>query len=123
VLIDGGYVNPVPFDVVLDKADVTIAVDVIADTGPPAGATARTVPPRHRARAGAIEMMFRSIVREKLKAQAPDILIRPAVGAFSSFDFFRVEAVLAAAEPCREELKQKLSQCLAQSAAQGPERR
>jgi NTE family protein len=32
VLIDGGYVNPLPFDVVMDKADVTIAVDVTGET-------------------------------------------------------------------------------------------
>jgi NTE family protein len=27
VLIDGGYVNPVPYDVIMDRADITVAVD------------------------------------------------------------------------------------------------
>ena len=35
-LIDGGFVNPVPYDVVMDRADVTVAIDV---TGEPAAPT------------------------------------------------------------------------------------
>ncbi|HET7157246.1 MAG TPA: patatin-like phospholipase family protein, partial [Hyphomicrobiaceae bacterium] len=31
VLIDGGYINPVPYDVVMDRADITVAVDVTGD--------------------------------------------------------------------------------------------
>ena len=32
VLIDGGFVNPVPYDVVMDRADITVAIDVTGDT-------------------------------------------------------------------------------------------
>ena len=39
VLIDGGFVNPVPYDVVMDRADMTVAVDV---TG------RHPAPPRHQ---------------------------------------------------------------------------
>ena len=31
LLIDGGYINPVPYDVVMDRADITVAVDVTGD--------------------------------------------------------------------------------------------
>jgi NTE family protein len=112
VLIDGGYVNPVPFDVVLDKADITIAVDVIADTVPHAAAKVPALPPRRRAMSGATQMLFRSLMREKLRWSAPDILIRPAVGRFGSLDFFQLGDILAAAEPCKDELKSKLAQRL-----------
>jgi NTE family protein len=109
VLVDGGYVNPVPFDLVADKADITIAVDV---TGDPCRIAAAGVPRGSVARWGAVQLLFHAVVREKLKARPPDILIRPAVGGFGSADFFRIGDILAAAEPSREELKRKLAQCL-----------
>jgi NTE family protein len=109
VLIDGGYVNPVPFDVVMDKADITIAVDV---TGDPRSIAAAGVPRPSAARWGAVQLLFHSVIREKLKVSPPDILIRPAVGSVGSADFFKIEDILAAAEPCREEVKRKLAQCL-----------
>ena len=28
VLIDGGFVNPTPFDILRERADITIAIDV-----------------------------------------------------------------------------------------------
>ncbi|MBO0766971.1 MAG: patatin-like phospholipase family protein, partial [Hyphomicrobiaceae bacterium] len=112
VLIDGGYVNPVPFDVVMDQAELTIAVDVTGDTRRHAGAKMDRVPRPIEARIGAAQLLFHSITREKLKARAPEILIRPAVGAFASLDFFRIEAILAAAEPAKDEVKRKLAECL-----------
>jgi NTE family protein len=109
VLIDGGYVNPVPFDVVMDQADVTIAVDVTGDPRRGAGAG---VPRPSAARRGAVQLLFHAIIREKLKSWPPDILIRPAVGAFGSTDFFKIDDILAAAEPSKDEVKRKLAQCL-----------
>ena len=68
VLIDGGYVNPVPYDVVMDRADITVAVDVTGDTAAPA----RTrVPGTLEAVTGATQLLFHSITREKLKSIAP----------------------------------------------------
>ena len=109
VLIDGGYVNPVPFDVVMDKADITIAVDV---TGDPRRTTAAGLPRSSAARWGAVQLLFHAVIREKLKTRPPAILIRPAVGTFGSAEFFKIADILTAAEPSREELKRKLAQCL-----------
>jgi NTE family protein len=110
VLIDGGFVNPVPYDVVMDMADVTVAVDVTGVTRRRPGAK---VPRTLDAISGSTQILFHSIMHEKLKSAAPDILVRPGVGAFRSFDYFKVEAILAAAEPAKEDLKRKLSQMLA----------
>jgi NTE family protein len=111
VLIDGGYVNPVPFDAVMHRADLTIAVDVTGGTQRP-GAEPPKVPPPLEAMTGAAQLLFHSVTREKLKSIRPDILVRPAVGAFGAFDFFRIDDILAAAAPAKEELKRKLAQCL-----------
>jgi NTE family protein len=109
VLIDGGYINPIPFDVVMDRARVTIAVDV---TGDPQRRPGVKVPNPLEAMTGAAQLMFHSITREKLKSSAPDILIRPNVGSFGAFDFFRIDEILGAAQSCKDELKRQLAQRL-----------
>ena len=86
VLIDGGYVNPVPYDVVMDRADITVAVDV---TGDPQRRPGARVPGTVEAVTGATQILFHSITREKLKSIAPDIFIRPEVGGFRALDYFR----------------------------------
>jgi NTE family protein len=110
VLIDGGYVNPVPYDVIMDRADLTVAVDVTGDTKRRPGAR---VPRTLEAITGATQILFHSITRAKLKSAAPDIFIRPEVGAFGALDYFKVREIFRAAEPAKETLKTSLSQKLA----------
>jgi NTE family protein len=109
-LIDGGFVNPVPYDVVMDRADVTVAVDVTGQTRRRSGVK---VPRTLDAITGSTQILFHSLTREKLKSAPPDILIRPAVGTFGAMDYFKIEAILAAAEPAKEDLKRKLYKILA----------
>ena len=110
VLIDGGYVNPVPYDVIMHRADLTVAVDVTGDTKRRPGAR---VPRTLEAITGATQILFHSITRVKLKSAAPDIFIRPEVGAFGALDYFKVREIFRAAEPAKETLKTSLSQKLA----------
>jgi NTE family protein len=110
VLIDGGFVNPVPYDVVMNRADITVAVDVTGDTQRRPGAK---LPSTFDAITGSTQILFHSITREKLKSLTPDILIRPKVGAFASLDYFKMDTILEAAYPAKLELKQKLSERLA----------
>jgi NTE family protein len=109
-LIDGGFVNPVPYDVVMHRADVTVAIDVTGETRRHPG---RKMPRTLDAITGSTQILFHSITREKLKSSAPDILIRPGVGAFGSMDYFKIEEILAAADPAKEELKRQLYKILA----------
>jgi NTE family protein len=110
VLIDGGYVNPVPYDVIMDRADITVAVDVTGDTKRRPGTR---IPRTLEAITGATQILFHSITREKQKLVAPDIFIRPEVGGFGALDYFKVREIFRAAEPAKEVLKTKLSQRLA----------
>ena len=109
VLIDGGYVNPLPYDVVMGRADITVAVDV---TGDPQRRPGTRVPGTVEAITGATQILFHSITREKLKSTAPDIFIRPKVGGFAALDYFRIGEILAAAQSAKEDLKRQLSQRL-----------
>jgi len=109
VLIDGGYVNPLPYDVVMGRADITVAVDV---TGDPQRRPGARVPGTVEAMTGATQLLFHSITREKLKSIAPDIFIRPKVGGFAALDYFRISEILSSAQSAKEDLKRQLSQRL-----------
>jgi NTE family protein len=108
VLVDGGAVNPLPFDHLRGRADVIVAIDTsIGPTAP------RGIPEPWDALFSTIQLMGQTIVAEKLKAGAPDIVIRPNVGTFRLPDFLQASAILRAAEPAKAELKSKLVALLA----------
>jgi NTE family protein len=106
VMIDGGLWNPVPFDHLLGKADITIGVDVIGH--PPAGTA--EMPNSIDSLYGATQLTMRSIVTLKLEKCAPDIFLRPDVGRFRVMDFIKAEEVLAASAGIRDELKRALDE-------------
>lgn len=108
VLIDGGFVNPLPFDLLKGRAEFTIAVDVSA--GPPE--TSDRIPTTMEAILGSTQITLRSIIREKLRAGAPDILIRPNVGHYRVLDFFKIEALLEEAAPAKDQLKRGIEKRL-----------
>ncbi len=113
ILIDGGFVNPTPFDIVTNDAEFTVAVDVTGKGGTEPG----EMPNSMEAWIGAAQITLYSIVREKLKYEAPDILIRPDVGRFRVLDFYKVEEILEAAEPARMEFIKQLDKLLKKSAS------
>lgn len=104
VMIDGGLWNPVPFDHLAGKADITIGVDVVGK--PPAGTA--EVPNSIDSLYGATQLTMRSIVTLKLEKAAPDIFLQPEVGRFRVLDFAKAEDVLAASAGIRDELKRAL---------------
>jgi NTE family protein len=111
-LVDGGFVNPLPFDVLAGAPHITVAIDVSG--GAPDDTTAvalrdapRTQPSAVDVMAASSQILQRSIVREKLKRVQPDILIECPVDDFSVIDFHRWREVLAAAAPVKEKLKRQ----------------
>jgi NTE family protein len=109
VLVDGGFVNPTPWDVVQPRADVTVAIDV---TGQTDLGTGDTMPSMIDAWVGCTQILFHAITREKLKARAPDLMIRPAVGTFGTMDFTKIREIMAAAGPAKDDLKRGLEKIL-----------
>ena len=108
-MVDGGLTNPLPYDLLVGKADIVVAIDV---SGAP-------VPDPKRAAPTALESLFasaflfeRSIVKEKLKAAQPDILISGGTSRFQVLDFLKYDEILAASEPAKEKLKQQLARVL-----------
>jgi NTE family protein len=113
VLIDGGAVNPLPYDVLFDHADIVIAVDVTFS----GRSRQRRLPTPFESMFGAAQIMQGAITAQKLKMRPPDILVRPAVEQFGVLEFRRVGQILRAAEGVKDELKRKLSARLETSVA------
>jgi NTE family protein len=108
VLLDGAAVNPLPFDHLRGRAELVVAIDTsIGPTAP------RGIPEPWDALFSTIQLMGQTIVAEKLKAGAPDLVIRPNVGTFRLPDFLHASAILRAAEPAKAELKSRLTALLA----------
>ncbi|MEO0618362.1 MAG: patatin-like phospholipase family protein [Pseudomonadota bacterium] len=105
VLIDGGFVNPTPYDILFDRVPYTIAVDV---TGVPKGGN-DGVPGSMESIVGSTLIMLRTVMREKLENRRPDVLILPDVGDYRAMQFFKCDEILDAAGPSKEELKRALS--------------
>ncbi|MEZ5841449.1 MAG: patatin-like phospholipase family protein [Hyphomicrobiales bacterium] len=112
VLVDGGAVNPLPFDVFDDKVEICVAVDVTG--GPVRSDKAKhPAPGPFEAIFGTLQILMTSVVNEKLKARQPDILIRPDVDQFKVLDFLKAPTILKAAEPIKDEMKRRLERILA----------
>ena len=116
-MVDGGFVNPLPFDIVAGGPAITVAIDVSG--GSPDTHAALAPLDRKRAQPSALDVLAassqilqRAIVREKLRSRQPDILIAASVGDFSVIDFHKWREVLAACAPIKDQLKRELDRVL-----------
>ena len=107
VLIDGGAVNPLPFEPLRGKADVVIAVD--SSVGP---SDLRGIPQPLECLLATFQVMGHVIVAEKLKHGAPDLTLRQDMSLFRLLDFFQASAILRVAEMKKEEIREKIEAVL-----------
>jgi NTE family protein len=104
-LIDGAFVNPLPFDRFEPAVDVVVAVDVTG--GPAIGGSGP--PNAFAAMLGGVQIMQQTILAGKLAQRAPDVVIRPKVDAFNLFDFLKTSAVLRSTEATKDEAKRAIA--------------
>jgi NTE family protein len=105
VLIDGGAVNPLPYDLLLDRADIVMAVDVTIG----GRMRNRRTPTSLNAIFGAAQIMQGSITAQKLKQQPPDILVHPPVERFAILDFMLCNQILRAADAIKDDVKREIA--------------
>lgn len=108
-LIDGGLTNPLPYDILFGEADIIVAIDV---SGAPVPDPRRNYPTAVEALFASAFLFERTIVREKLKSQQPDILVPSGTSRFQVLDVLKVDEIMAAAEPAKEKLKAQLERVL-----------
>lgn len=108
ILIDGGAVNPLPYDLIKDKSDITIAIDVTASNN----SDNKGVPATLDSVFSTFQIMQISIIREKLKHLKPDIYIKPQIKDIRLFDFAKTDLIFAQALKAKEKLKRELEHYL-----------
>lgn len=104
ILIDGGIFNPVPFDLLQDKADIVIGVDVIGS--PVCGAD--RMPTTLEAVFGANQLSMQSIIANKFRNRKPQVFVRPNVDNVGLLDFLKIKTILAQSNGVRDDLKRAI---------------
>jgi NTE family protein len=107
ILIDGGTVNPLPFEHLRGRADVVIAID--NTVGPSA---ARAIPPPWECLLATFQVMGHVIIAEKLKHGAPDLVVRQDMSVFRLTDFFQASSILRVAEARKAEMRERIEEVL-----------
>lgn len=109
ILVDGGAINPLPYDHLIGKAEIVIACDV---TGGPVADVVRPPKP-FEAMFGSAQIMMGAITSQMLRVNAPDILVRPPIDNFMALDFFKAKAIFETAESAKDDIKRGLEARLA----------
>lgn len=109
VMIDGGIINPVPYEHLMPVADIVIAVDVV---GAPDG-DGTHVPSRMESIFGSGQLMMQTAIALKLRLQPPHIFLCPAVGRIGVMDFLKANEILAMSVGIKDELKRAIDTAVA----------
>lgn len=104
LLIDGGVVNQVPYDHVMDQSDLTVAIDV----GRGLSQDAANQPSSLEVTLRVFQIMQDVILKQKMKTVEPDIYFKPQLSDIYFLDFSQITDVLKQAEDSVTDLKNRL---------------
>jgi NTE family protein len=109
VLIDGGAVNPLPYDLIRQECDLTIAIDV---SGEKTYTPEDPVPNMLESLLSTFQIMQASIVEAKKRFSPPDIYVKPALTNIRVLDFYRYKEILAGVQDEVQGFKETLENLL-----------
>jgi NTE family protein len=104
ILVDGGVVNLVPYDLLTSRADFIIAVNVSRVRS----ANGPELPNALESVLGTFDIMQTTMLNDKLERLKPDIYVWPQIRDVRMLDFGKVEEVFTQTIPAAEELRQEL---------------
>jgi NTE family protein len=104
VLVDGGLVNPVPYDLLFDDCDVVVAIDVSGNRNPKTD----NGPGYFETVFNTMQITQAAILREKMKHRPPHIYIRPGLEDIRVLDFNRVDEIYQQSKPAADKLRRAL---------------
>lgn len=104
VFIDGGAVNPLPYDLVQSECDFTIAIDVSGVKDQPNG----LVPNMLESVLSTFQIMQAAIVAAKMKAGAPDLYVKPELRNIRVLDFYRYKEILSGVEEEVDQFRERM---------------
>lgn len=104
ILIDGGAVNPVPYDLLASDCDILVAIDVGGNFNKHEGAYTY-----FDIIFATFTIMQHSIAVQKQKILTPDFYIRPQIVGIRTLQFNKAQEIYRQALAAKEEFKQNLS--------------
>jgi NTE family protein len=104
ILVDGGIVNNLPFDLLPEDCGITVAIDVTPTRANIDG----EAPGMVDAVIGMFDIMVDRMTSARLKEKRPDILIRPEFVGIRILDFDKASTVFEQAQPAIGELEKQL---------------
>ncbi len=108
VLIDGGCVNPLPYDLLLDDCDPVIAIDVMGTrTGEPG-----KLPSLSETLFNSFQIAEKSILDHKLKDRAPTIYVEAQIENVRVLEFHKAATIFEQAQPAKAQLRAQLQAIL-----------
>lgn len=111
VLLDGGIVDLVPYEHILDKCDVSIAVNVTSTR-----TQGMNIKPNvWDSVLGSFQLMQEATLSEKLKQRKPDIYVHPEIFDIPMLAFGKATQVLRQSVPAVEAMKRKIEKILARA--------
>ncbi len=109
VLIDGGAVNPLPYDVIQKECDVLIAIDV---SGRPKIRKQTQMPSMFESVMNTFQIMQDSILKTKRKISDIDVYVKPDLVGVGILEFFRYKEIINGVTKDVEKFKSDLTGAL-----------
>lgn len=107
-LLDGGIVNPVPYENILGRCDIAIAVNVSGVRRP----RKNKIPTAWESAMGSIQIMQDATLAEKMKRRRPDVCVSPEIIDVPLLAFNKAAQVLRQSAPAVREMKKKLREIM-----------
>jgi NTE family protein len=108
ILVDGGVVNLVPYDLLMGRAEFIIAVNVSRVRY----AGEDEIPNALEAVLGTFDIMQTTMLADKLERLKPDVYVWPQIRDVRMLDFTKIEEVFAQASSAAEDLRKQLLRVL-----------
>jgi NTE family protein len=109
VMVDGGLVNPLPFDLLTGAADINIAIDV---SGAAKEAQYGKHPTALDVLVHSLQIMEKSVTRQKLNWLKPDIYFDVDLDQFGALEFWRAKDIFEAAQPVKAAFRRQLQRVI-----------
>ena len=111
VLVDGGLVDLVPYEHILDRCDVSIAVNVSGARTP----EERRTPHVWESVLGSLQIMQDVTLSEKMKRHSPDVFVNPEIIDGPMLAFGKAARILRQSAPAVRAMKNSIERLLARA--------
>jgi NTE family protein len=108
VLVDGGSVNPLPYDLLVEECDIVIAVDVSGTRYPRDG----LLPSYSETIFNTFQIAEETIVNQKMKTQPPSIYIQPEIEDVKVLEFHKADQIHEQSKSACDRLRKELESLL-----------